>query len=81
MSAYMMWLNAERSNIKAQYSGLKITEIAKIGGEMWRALDKTPWEQKAAVAKEEYNRQLEAYNANNKPESEHASETSSDDDV
>ncbi|KOB66990.1 High mobility group protein D [Operophtera brumata] len=73
-----MWLNAERSNIKAQYSGLKITEIARKGGDLWRSLDKTPWEQKAKAAMEIYNRQMEVYDANNKPESEHGEETSSD---
>lgn len=42
MSAYMLWLNSAREEIKSQHPGLKVTEIAKKGGEMWRAMkDKT----------------------------------------
>lgn len=42
LSAYMLWLNEQRESIKKEYPGIKVTEIAKKGGEMWRALkDKT----------------------------------------
>lgn len=71
MSAYMLWLNSAREEIKSQHPGLKVTEIAKKGGEMWRAMkDKTVgseiaiWEDKAAKAKEQYTKDLEAFNAN-----------------
>lgn len=38
----MIWLNEEREKIKADNPGIKVTEIAKKGGEMWRELkDKT----------------------------------------
>merc|ERR1719428_1008957 len=47
-SAYWMWLNDNRENIKANLpQGHKITDISKKGGEMWKALsdaDKEPWE-------------------------------------
>lgn len=42
LSAYMIWLNDHRESIKKENPGIKVTEIAKRGGELWRALkDKT----------------------------------------
>lgn len=42
LSAYMIWLNSERESIKKEFPGIKVTEIAKKGGELWRAMkDKT----------------------------------------
>lgn len=38
MSAYMLWLNSAREQIKADNPGLKVTEIAKKGGEIWRSM-------------------------------------------
>ncbi|XP_049873190.1 high mobility group protein D-like isoform X1 [Pectinophora gossypiella] len=65
MSAYMLWLNSAREQIKADNPGLKVTEIAKKGGEIWRGMkDKSVWEEKAAKAKEQYTKDLESYNAN-----------------
>lgn len=65
MSAYLMWLNSAREKIKAENPGVKVTEVAKKGGEMWRAMkDKSEWEEKAAKAKEQYTKDLEEYNAN-----------------
>lgn len=39
LSAYMLWLNEHRESIKAEHPGIKVTEIAKRGGELWRGLD------------------------------------------
>ncbi|XP_063364421.1 high mobility group protein D-like [Cydia amplana] len=65
MSAYMLWLNSARESIKSENPGLKVTEIAKKGGEIWRGMkDKSVWEEKAAKAKEQYTKDLESYNAN-----------------
>ncbi|KAJ2949234.1 hypothetical protein O0L34_g6184 [Tuta absoluta] len=65
MSAYMLWLNSARESIKAEHPGLKVTEIAKKGGEIWRGMkDKSEWEEKAAQAKEQYTKDLESFNAN-----------------
>ncbi|XP_068625643.1 high mobility group protein D-like isoform X2 [Battus philenor] len=65
MSAYMLWLNSAREQIKADNPGLKANEIAKKGGEIWRLMeDKSVWEEKAAKAKEEYIKDLELCNAN-----------------
>lgn len=38
LSAYMIWLNSERESIKKENPGIKVTEIAKRGGELWRAM-------------------------------------------
>lgn len=38
LSAYMLWLGEKREQIKRENPGIKVTEVAKKGGEMWRAL-------------------------------------------
>ncbi|KAJ8932779.1 hypothetical protein NQ314_014483 [Rhamnusium bicolor] len=56
-SAFMLWLNENREKIKQDNEGIKFTEIAKKGGEMWRELkDKSEWEAKANKEKERKKR-------------------------
>lgn len=70
----MIWLNAEREQIKKDNPGIKVTEIAKKGGEMWRELkDKSVWEEKAAKDKERYHNEMKNY----KPSGEAATSSSS----
>lgn len=38
LSAYMLWLNDNREQIKRENPGIKVTEVAKKGGELWRGL-------------------------------------------
>lgn len=38
LSAYMLWLNDTRESIKREHPGIKVTEVAKKGGELWRGL-------------------------------------------
>lgn len=38
LSGYMIWLNENREAIKAENPGIKVTEVAKRGGELWRGL-------------------------------------------
>jgi len=53
-SSYMIWMNANRDDIKKTCSG-GIAEIAKKAGELWKALeDKSEWEEKAAEEKKRY---------------------------
>ena len=61
MSAYMLWLNATREQIKAENPGMKDTDIAKKGGEIWKSIDKSEWEEKAAKAKEQYEKELQRF--------------------
>uniref|UniRef100_U5EZF4 FACT complex subunit SSRP1 n=1 Tax=Corethrella appendiculata TaxID=1370023 RepID=U5EZF4_9DIPT len=65
-TAFMMWMNATREDIKRDHPGLSVTEIAKKAGELWRDLDKDEkkeWESKSAKAKEEYNIAMEEFKA------------------
>ncbi|XP_063709713.1 FACT complex subunit Ssrp1 [Culicoides brevitarsis] len=63
-TAFMLWLNESREQIKKENPGISVTEIAKKGGEMWKELkDKSKWEGKAAKAKEEYNEAMKEYKA------------------
>ncbi|XP_023173484.1 high mobility group protein D [Drosophila hydei] len=65
LSAYMLWLNSARESIKRENPGIKVTEVAKRGGELWRAMkDKSEWEAKAAKAKDDYDRAVKDYEAN-----------------
>ncbi|GLH09484.1 FACT complex subunit Ssrp1 [Gryllus bimaculatus] len=62
-TAFMLWLNEHREQIKSENPGITITEIAKKGGEMWKELkDKSIWEAKVAKAKEEYVKAMKEYN-------------------
>lgn len=36
----MIWMNETREEIKKDNPGLKITEIAKKAGELWKTVDK-----------------------------------------
>lgn len=70
LSAYMLWLNEHREKIKKENPGIKVTEIAKKGGELWRAMkDKSEWEAKAAKVKEDYGKAMKEYEANGGTES------------
>lgn len=65
----MLWLNDTREQIKKENPGLKITEIAKKGGEMWHELkDKSIWEAKAAKDKERYANEMKDYKPASKDE-------------
>lgn len=65
LSAYMLWLNSAREQIKKENPGIKVTEIAKRGGELWRAMkDKSEWENKAAKMKDEYNKAVQEFERN-----------------
>lgn len=65
LSAYMIWLNSARESIKKENPDYKVTEVAKRGGELWRGLkDKSEWEAKAAVAKQNYIKLVAEYERN-----------------
>lgn len=65
LSSYMIFLSGQRERIKREHPEMKITEIAKLGGQMWRALeDKSKWHQEAAEAKDRYNILMREYEQN-----------------
>lgn len=39
LSAYFLWLGENREQIKRDNPGMKVTEIAKRAGELWRGLE------------------------------------------
>lgn len=62
LTSYMLFLNDHREQIKQENVGIKITEIAKRGGELWRALeDKSMWNLKAAAAKDRYTIEMKEF--------------------
>lgn len=62
-TAFMIWMNETREEIKKDNPNLKITEIAKRAGELWKELkDKSEWEEKAAKDKERYAAEMKEYN-------------------
>ncbi|XP_033153626.1 FACT complex subunit Ssrp1 [Drosophila mauritiana] len=61
-TAFMLWLNDTRESIKRENPGIKVTEIAKKGGEMWKELkDKSKWEDAAAKDKQRYHDEMRNY--------------------
>ena len=63
-TAFMLWLNETREEIKKEHPGIKVTEIAKKAGEIWGTLkDKSKWEEKAGKDKERYAKEMEEYKA------------------
>ena len=62
--SYMMWLKSERQNIILEHFSEvelvgrdKVTLVAKKAGKLWREMlpeDKSPWVEKAKVARDEY---------------------------
>lgn len=66
----MLWLNDTREQIKRDNPGIKVTEIAKKGGEMWRELkDKSIWDEKATKDKERYANEMKNYKPSGNGES------------
>uniref|UniRef100_A0A8W7P6U7 FACT complex subunit SSRP1 n=1 Tax=Anopheles coluzzii TaxID=1518534 RepID=A0A8W7P6U7_ANOCL len=63
-TAFMLFMNASREQIKKDFPGLSITEMSKKGGELWKELkDKKEWEAKAAKAKDDYTEAMAAWKA------------------
>ncbi|XP_014232855.1 FACT complex subunit Ssrp1 [Trichogramma pretiosum] len=78
LSAYMIYMNSVRDEIKAKYPDKSMIEITKKGGEMWKELkDKSKWEEKAKEAKEDYLKAMEEYKANGGSSSSKSAETKS----
>ena len=64
MSAYMFYVNGNRERIKQEHPGIAVTEIGKIAGAEWKALDaeaRAPWDAKAAEDKERATAEMKAY--------------------
>ncbi|XP_050535918.1 FACT complex subunit Ssrp1 [Daktulosphaira vitifoliae] len=63
-TAYMLWFNEARDDIKANNPGISFADVGKKGGEMWKKMsssEKLKYEEKAAKAKEEYNKAMKEF--------------------
>ena len=69
-TAFMVWMNSEgRAAAKAENPDLKVTEVGKRCGELWKAMDadaKAPWEEKAKADKVRYEAEMKEYKAKGK---------------
>jgi len=69
-SAYFLWLNETRAEIvrvDLKGDGSKVTEVMKIAGQKWKAMDakaKEKYEQLAAKDKERYQKEIAEYKEN-----------------
>jgi len=62
MSAYFIWMNENREQIKKDHPGLSVTEFGKKAGELWKGLtDKSEWEQKASEDKKRFDQEMEEW--------------------
>merc|ERR1719199_1289704 len=60
-SAYWLWLADNRTKITEMLGGGKVSDVAKKGGELWKALPpagKAPYEAKAKEQKEAYDKYI-----------------------
>ncbi|XP_008942733.1 PREDICTED: FACT complex subunit SSRP1, partial [Merops nubicus] len=72
MSAYMLWLNANRERIKSEHPGISITDLSKKAGELWKAMSKEKkeeWDRKAEDARRDYEKAMKEYGMGSKSES------------
>ncbi len=66
LSGYMFFANEQRSIIKAEHPEWSLTEITSDMGRRWRELsedDKVPYQEKNAIDKERYKKEMEVYKA------------------
>merc|ERR1712085_186800 len=63
-TGYWLWLGENRAALTKELGTGKGSEVAKLGGEKWRALpekEKAPIEKKAAALKAEYDKAMVEY--------------------
>lgn len=61
-TAYFLWMAENRDRIRKENPGMSVTEIAKKGGEEWKALDdKSKWEKMNEELMEQYKKDMEEY--------------------
>lgn len=62
VSAFQLFLDHEVALLKVQYPGIRVSEISNTAIEKWMSMeDKSVWEEKAAIAKEQYEKDLKLY--------------------
>ncbi|KAI5837275.1 high mobility group box domain-containing protein, partial [Morchella snyderi] len=64
LSAYMFFANEQRENVRSENPGIAFGQVGKVLGERWKALtplQRKPYEDKAQIDKERYEKQKAAY--------------------
>uniref|UniRef100_A0ABM5F7Y9 FACT complex subunit SSRP1 n=1 Tax=Pogona vitticeps TaxID=103695 RepID=A0ABM5F7Y9_9SAUR len=72
LSAYMLWLNANRDKIRSDSPGMSVTDVSKKAGELWKGMSKEKkeeWERKAEEAKRDYEKAMKDYSEGGKSDS------------
>ncbi|KAG8125399.1 hypothetical protein E2320_020703 [Naja naja] len=72
LSAYMLWLNANRDKIRSDSPGMSVTDVSKKAGELWKGMSKEKkeeWERKAEEAKRDYEKAMKDYSEGGKVDS------------
>ncbi|KAF7236023.1 FACT complex subunit SSRP1 [Varanus komodoensis] len=72
LSAYMLWLNANRDKIRAECPGMSVTDVSKKAGELWKGMSKEKkeeWDRKAEEAKKDYEKAMKEYSEGGKSDS------------
>ncbi|XP_060119091.1 FACT complex subunit SSRP1 [Heteronotia binoei] len=72
LSAYMLWLNANREKIRSDCPGMSVTDVSKKAGELWKGMSKEKkeeWERKAEDAKRDYEKAMKDYSEGGKSDS------------
>ena len=77
-----LWLNANRAKIKEENPEAPVTQVAKIGGEKWKALNaaaRAPWDEMAKKDKARYEREMAEYKAAAKAKAQEGDDDDDDD--
>lgn len=63
-SAFFLWMNESREQIKKDFPNLTLTEVSKKAGDLWKEVkDKSKWEEMASKAKKVYEREMAEFKA------------------
>merc|ERR1711978_69264 len=63
-TAFFLWLNENREQIKKDHPDLSLAETSKKAGEIWREMeDKSEWNAKADEEKKKYDKEYEKWKA------------------
>lgn len=62
MTAFFLWANENRDRVKEKYPDLKLTDVSKKLGEMWKEVsDKSKWEKEATRLQDVYRKDMAEY--------------------
>ncbi|XP_017130986.1 high mobility group protein Z-like [Drosophila elegans] len=75
LSSWMLWMKESgRKQIKSENPGLRVTEVAAMGGALWRRMgesEKSQWKKSASEAMEKYKEEVKLWKSHAKMEKKH----------